>query len=810
MLKNYLKIAFRSFAKDRVYAVINLAGLAIALASVLIIAAFVEYELSFDKYYSNSNRIYRVVVEKMKDSIAEKTFSFPDPLAYTLKDEFAEIESVSKLAISGADFIINDKITRVNFIKVDSIFLHIFNLPFLYGNAQTALLNNNSIVLTESTAKKLFPAQGAIGKTLNYKNYSGITQSYTVTAIIKDIPPNTHFSAEAIVTNPLKKETLNWRGYRTSGVEYIMLKKDADIKRFEKKIPSIYEKYDFPKDVQVLLQPVTSIHLHSNIKGEPFSNGDIKNVYIFSFVAFLILFIACINYINLTTARSLQRVREVGMRKVMGAGKKQLAFQFIAESVLFFLVALPAAFFIAYLLWPLFTGIADINAGKDYLLNWKFTGAVILLSFVTGIISGAYPAFFLSRLRPISILNDWQKSFVVNLNIRKTLIVFQFVISIALIIATIIVYRQHALLNNMQLGFNKNYLITLPSQNFEGKAGTFKNELKTSKDIVDVSMSSWTLGKSYGGSSSMSQPGDSLKQWDFGFVYADLDFLETMQIKLIQGNDFRTYPILSLRNFDSLLDPIGKQLTPEEFSNIIKTKPIIITKTITQTIGLREPVVGKVLELGALQGTIIGEIDNFIGISLLEKSPMVVMGVSVNPNFGNTYIRINSQNIPQTIEFIKEKWKHFFPEANFEFSFVDDQIASLYKAQQRLAILFTAFATLAIIISLMGLFSLVALMARQRTKEIGIRKVLGASVPEIVSLLSGSFIKLIFIAFIIAAPVVSWAMNVWLQDFQYRVSISWWIFLLAGLGSLGFALLVVAAQAVKAAKANPVESLRTE
>jgi len=458
----------------------------------------------------------------------------------------------------------------------------------------------------------------------------------------------------------------------------------------------------------------------------------------------------------------------------------------------------------------LFIGIADINAGRDYLLNWKFIGAVILLSFVTGVTSGAYPAFFLSRLQPISILKDWQKSFVVNLNIRKTLIVFQFVVSIALIISTIIVFRQHSLLNNMQLGFNKNYLIALPFQSFKGQAGSFKNELKTSKDIFDVSISSWEPGKSYGNSASMSQPVDSLKEWSFGFVNADLDFLKTMQIKLIAGNDFSTSPIVNIRNFDSLLNLKGNQLSNDAKKNLSNTKPIIITKATAEGLGLKEPVIGQVLELSALRGTVIGVIDNFIGISLMEKSSMVVIEADINPDFGNTYIRINSKNIPQTIDFLKQKWKFFFPDRNFEFSFMDDQIAALYKDQQRLATLFTAFATLAIIISLMGLFSLVALIAQQKTKEIGIRKVLGASVMEIVGLLSGSFIKLILIAFIIAAPLVSWAMNIWLQDFQYRTSISWWIFLIAGLGSLCFALIVVAIQAIRAAVANPVKSLRTE
>ena len=810
MIKNYLKIAFRSFIKDKVYATVNLIGLAIALAGVLMIAAYVKYELSFDQHYSNFNRIYRVVADRKKDSIAEKTFMIPDALAYTLKDEFPEIESVTKIMYTQNDFILDGENIHVKYVKVDSTFFRIFNLPFVAGNAASSLINNNSIVLTENLAKKLFPSQNAIGRLLNYKDYTNVLKSYTVTGIIKDIPPGTHFQAEAIVAETKNQEPLDWRAFGSFGVKYIMLKRGANIKALDNKISSIYKKYYFPKDTKIEFQPVTSIHLYSHIKNEPYPTSDIKYIYIFSFVALLILLVACINYINLTTVRSLQRVKEVGIRKVVGAEKKQLAFQFISESVLLFCVALPVALLIAYSLWPWFAKIVDIDAGNLVLLNWKFITVIILISIVTGVISGSYPAFFLSRLQPVSVLKDGQKGVSINLNIRKTLIVFQFVISIGLIVATIVVYKQLYLLNNMQLGFNKEYLIKLPYQKFKGQMTTFKNELKTGRDILGVSVSSWKLGDSYGSSSSMSRPDDSTKNWNFGFVRADADFLNTMQIKLIAGKNFLPTYLLTIDNIDSLLNPLNKKLTDEEYLNVISSRPIIITKATTEILGLKQPVVGQVLKLDALQGTVVGEINDFIGISLLEKSPMVVISKEMNLPFGNTYIRINSKNIPETIDFIKNKWKQFFPDSGFSFSFMDNDIANLYKSQQRLATLFTTFATLAILISLLGLFSLVALIAQQRTKEIGIRKVLGASVSEIVIMLSGNFIKLILLAFIIATPIVWWAMNNWLQDFQYRINISWWIFLIAGLGSLAFALIIVSIQALKAAIANPVKSLRTE
>lgn len=809
MLKNYFKIALRTFAKDKTFAFITLFGLVIGLASVFIIAAYVKYELSFDKDYSNSDRIYRLAVERKVDDEFKKTFSFPDPLVYTLKDEFPEIEAVSYVRKSDMDFIIDNKSLNVNLLIADSSFFKIFNLPFIAGNAESPLSVEGSMVITESTAKRLFGDQQAIGKDLNYRNYDGKILSYNITGVIKDIPTNTHFQTEAIISQPMKSSILNWRGFSTRGLKYLMLKKGTDVKALDKKILSIYGKYKFPEDVKVILQPVRSIHLYSDVEGDQSANGDIKYVYIFSFSALLILLIACINYMNLTIARSLQRTKEVGMRKVMGAKKRQLSFQFISESVLFFIIALPFAIILAHIFWPAFIKIMEINYGNNFLFDGQFLISVLLGSIVVGIISGAYPAFFLSRLKPISILKDWQKGLRVNMGIRKTLIVFQFVISITLIIATAVIYKQLSLLNNKSLGFDRDYLVTLPVQGFRDGTETFKNELKSGKDIIDATVSPWYLGESYGQSGSMTQPGDSVKNWYFGFVQADNDFFKTMKIKLHSGRFFSDQFPSDTINVDALINAKGKNITNEEFLYILSLKSIILTSNTVKEMGLKEPIEGQSLNLSSVRGTVIGVVDDFIGISLLKKNPMVIIEKGAS-DYGNTYIRINSKNIPQSIAFIEKTFKKFFPDTVFQYSFMNDEVAKLYKDQQRLATLFTAFALLGILIAVMGLFSLVALTVKQKTKEIGIRKVLGAGAKEIVLLLSGSFIKLILIALVIASAVGWWGMNIWLEDFQYRTTINWWIFVGAGLGCLCFALVVVALQAIRAAAANPVEALRTE
>ena len=806
MLRNYLKTAFRSFVKDRKYALVNLLGLATGLAGVMIISAYVKYELSFDRWYSHSDRIYKIVVEERKDSVVQP-IGYPDPLPYTLKDEFPEIESVSRLSRGGDGFIIHGRTLGISDAQVDSSFLQVFNFPFITGNARSALRNENSIVLTQSAAKKLFPDQNPVGRQLTYKDYKGGLQAYNVTGVIRDIPSNTHFSTEAFVSKTPAKESLSWNGYRSSGDSYIMLKQGTDIDQLNKKLPTIYKKYGFPEHTKVIFQPVTAIHLRSASSDGTFSGGNIRYVYIFSFIAILILFIACINYINLSVARSLQRIREVGMRKVMGAQRKQLIGQFISESVLFFCSALPVAFLIAYLLWPFFCGIMDIELSRIYLLNGKFILLIICAGLLTGVLAGSYPAFFLSRLNPISILKDWQKSFALNLRIRKSLIVFQFAISIALIICTLVVYRQLHFMNNMPLGFNKDYLVSLPLEpDAHGKVAAFKQALKSGKDVLGVTAAEWAPG---GYRTTGSQNGPSGEEWDFAYMYADLDFLKTMQIKLREGRDFSSSYASDMVNVDSVISSSRQKLSHEEL-NLEYSQSVLITEKTVQNLGLKEPVVGQVLKYSALRGTVIGVIDDFIGTSLLKENPMVVIRCHPDYEGGNMYIRINSKNIPQTMAFLERTRKKFFPENQLSFSFVDDDIADLYREQQRLATMFTAFAVLAILIAVMGLFSLVALTVQQKTKEIGIRKVLGADVAEIVRLLSGSFVRLILIGLLIASPVAWWAMNKWLQDFPYRTQISWWIFFASGISALLLALLVISIQSARAAMANPVKSLRTE
>ncbi|MDB5246100.1 MAG: putative transport system permease protein [Segetibacter sp.] len=805
MFKNYFTIAVRNFLRHKSLSFINLAGLAIGLASVIMILSYVQYELSYDKHYSNAERTYRLVQVKNKENTSEEFVFLPEGLAGTFQKELPEVEATTCVYNSKFNFLRKGENISVAALHADSGFFKVFNLSFIYGNPETALKENRNIVITEKVAKMFFKSTNPVGEKLNSKSYDGSLVIFTITGVIKDIPPNTHFKGDVITANN-KTENLSWSSY-SAVPQYILLRNKTDLSSVENKLKALYPKYDFPKDTKIKFQPATSIHLHSNIADEPFVNSDIRYVYIFSLTAFLILFIACINYINLTTARSLQRVKEVGIRKVLGAGRKQLSYQFIGESFLFFCSAIPFALLIAHSFWPLFIKILNIEPGNNYLMSPQNILIISAISIISGIASGVYPSFFLSKLQPVTILKDWQKSFKVNLGIRKTLIVLQFVISVTLIISTIVIYKQLHFINNMPLGFNKDHLIVVPFQTFQNSPASFVNELKKNSNIKSVSTASWNIGERYAASASMDKPGDSTKEIKFNFVDADFDFLKTMEVSLVDGRDFSTAYPSDLVAIDSVLHL--KKYSNTEYENILASRPIIITENTADALQVKHPV-GQTLKFGALQGTVIGIIKDFQGLSLHQKASPLVIRASPAKLSGYTYVRISAGNTQATVSYIQATWKKFFPESKFDFSFADERLQKLYDSERRLASLFTVFAVLAICIACSGLFSLVALIVQQRTKEIGIRKVLGANVGEIVELISKDFLLLITIAILVASPIAWYAMNSWLQNFAYRINVSWWLFVVAGAVVITIALITISIQAIKAAIANPVKSLRTE
>ncbi|HEY8970748.1 MAG TPA: FtsX-like permease family protein, partial [Puia sp.] len=420
-----------------------------------------------------------------------------------------------------------------------------------------------------------------------------------------------------------------------------------------------------------------------------------------------------------------------------------------------------------------------------------------------------YPSLLVSRLHPVYILKGWQKKFHISLDIRKPLIVFQFVVSVVLIIATLVVYSQLRLLNNKELGFNKENLIFLPYEQYKSPEA-FKNLLKENTDIKNVTIATWEAGKGYGTTTTFTSSIDSNKEWKFSFVDGDFDLINTLQARLVKGRDFSRDYATDRKDIDSLAWHSSIKIGSDEFRRLMNSRSIIVTQQTVENLQLKEPVIGQTVDKSGLQGTIIGVVKDFNGTSLLKKQSMVVLEVDPVQKNGYAYIRIDGRNTAQTLAYIEKTWKQFFPAKGFEFSFVDEKIQQLYSSQQKLAGMFNSFAVLAILIAVIGLFSLLAISVRQRSKEISIRKVLGANVSQIVRLLSTGFVKLILLAITIASPLAWWLMNKWVQDFEYRTAIHWWIFAVAGSFVVIIALAVIVLQAIRVAVANPVVNLRAE
>jgi putative ABC transport system permease protein len=809
MIKNYLIIGYRNFRKGHIYSFINLSGLAIGLASVMLIIDYIGYELSFDKQFSKSGRIYQLVMESHATSPVERNMQTPEPLGKTLADEFPEIASSTILYPFEATYLVDNRPVQVNSMMVNPNFFEIFDLPIIKGNKATALKDESGIVLTRETAEKLFPGAEAIGKILSRKSFDGSVTYYTVTAIAENIPANTHFYADVISSQATSTQALNFRAY-SALPQYVLFKPNANVARVEAKMQAVLEKYNLNKTSRIQLLPLADIHLRAGkISSYNLNISDIRYIYIFGSAALLILLIACINYVNLTTAQALQRVKEVGIRKTLGSGWMQLSFQFIGESFLFFFFANILAAAVSVLALPVFNKMLQVNLQLTDLFSFQNTALFFAIALITGLLSGAYPALFLLRMQPAGILKDKNGGLKINFSIRKVLIVFQFSISIILIVATTIVWQQLDLFHNRPLGFNKNHLLILPSIHLKSKPDAFKTKLLDHSDITSVSFAELDLGNAIGNSSSMSDPSDSTRRLNFGFVYGDLDFLETMGIKIESGRNFSIQFPSDNVDYDSLYSIARKKSDFKLAEELLHRSPIIITQSLAKALQLKQPV-NKVIRMDALQGTVVGVVKDFQVTTLKEASPLLVFKRKKTWLGTTSYVRLNNRNIPESIRYIEKTWKQFFPEQNFHYSFADDNLQKLYESENRMASIFSSFALLAIAISTLGLFSLAALIVKQRTKEIGIRKVLGASVSEISLLLSRDFVVLIMIAALIASPLAWYGMNQWLQDFANRVAIQWWIFALAAAAALLTGITTVSIQTIRAAKANPIEALKTE
>ncbi len=811
MIKNYLTIAWRNLVKNKVFSSINIVGLAIGLASFILIALYVVDELSYDQYNNKADRIYRINSYIKFGGTELKMAVSSDAMGTALKKDYPEVEdyvrfynsSGSKLVKKGNQFINED-----NVVHADSTLFNVFTLPVLSGDTRTALNDPNTVVITESTAKKYFgTTDNVVGKTIETNENNSTL--YKITAIIRDIPHNSHFHFDFIFS--MKNVDYRWGNYVSHNFQtYILLRPGTDPLAFEKNFPQYIDKYVLPQAKEYMqinsmeefkksgnrmeytLMPLTDIHLHYDMPPELGVNGNIQYVYIFSAVAIFILLLGCINFMNLSTARSVSRSKEVGIRKVLGTQKKSLIGQFLTESTLMVFLSLILGIFIAWLSVSYFNQIAGKELSISRLFKSNFLAFLLLLPFVVGIVAGFYPAFFLSSFQPVTVLKGKINAGFKKSKLRSSLVVFQFFISITLIIGTIIVYQQLGYIQNKKLGFNKAQVLIVNSTGTLADPDAFRNEISK---LSGVRMSSFAGYLPVEGSSrsdntfSKEAVMDSKNGFNMQYWSVDYDYVKTLGMEIIKGRDFSP---------DYGTDSSG----------------VIINETAAGILGYDNPIGKKVYTNDnnnppkSISYTIIAVARNFHFQSLKQNIGPVCLKLGWNKWV--TVFKVSPVDIQTLLKTIESKWKASNPAMPFSYQFLDDAFDNMYRSEQRVGKVAISFAILAILIACLGLFGLATFMAEQRIKEIGVRKVLGASVSTIVVMLSKDFAKLVLISAVIAFPVAWWAMHSWLQNFAYRINIGWWIFIVAGSLALLIAIITVSFQAIKAAIANPVKSLRTE
>ncbi|KZS38046.1 ABC transporter permease [Aquimarina aggregata] len=800
MFKNYIKIAWRNLLKNKGYSAINIGGLAIGMTCFLLITLFVRNELSYDSYHENGDNIYRVVHHSSKDNLDDRWIWGNAPVGKALKSDFSEV--IETVQFSGRSDVLLDYNERsfqeANCFYVDPTVFDVFSWPLISGNPETALKAPYSIVLTESIAKKYFGNEDPMGKSIDGVGGRANDGVYTVTGVMKDVPSNSHFSFDILMSMSSFYQTrpgiFDAWGY-VDFYTYFLVNDNFDQTAFQDKMPDFLKKNRPAGDAQyyydLSFEPLKDMYLNSKAARQPGITGNLSNIYIFIIIGFFILVIASINFMNLATARSLDRAKEVGVRKVIGADKKGLIYQFLGESLLMGMLSAVLGLVLVMICLPWMNTIT----GKQFLIREIFNGFTLSLyfatAFITGILAGSYPAFILSNFKPSSVLKGTFSTSKKGVNLRKGLVIFQFSLSIALIASTVIVYSQLDYMLNKNLGFDREQQLVIDF-NWDGQVRdnieTIKREFLNHPDISSVSASRTVPGGHFpaAGTNIETKEGP-MKNFDPFLYEIDVDFIPHYNIEIVAG---RAYS----RNFAT--DTISS---------------MIINEAAVKSFGYTDPseIIGKQFEQWGKEGTIIGVVKDFNYLSLHQK--VAPLTLRLEPSSSRYFsLQIKSQNLQKTIKDIKDKWAALAPHRPFLYSFLDDSFNTQYEADFKFKKLFTIFSFLAILIACLGLLGLAIYSAMQRTKEIGIRKVLGAEASSIVKLLSKDFIKLVLIAVVIATPFSWYAMHKWLGGYAYRVDVNWWVFGMAGMIALAIAILTISFHAIKASMANPVKSLRTE
>ncbi len=811
MLKNYLKIALRNIRKHKGYSFINIGGLAVGLACALFILLWVQDELSFDRFHANAKVLFRVEQDQKGGQGTFHINVTPYPLGPALKEEIPEIEDSVRVADPGTLLI---RYGEKAFFEsaagaVDPSYLQLFTFPLIRGNAETALAEPHSLVLSEELAKKYFGSEDPLGKTITVNN----NYLFKVTGVMKKIPDNSTLISGVLMPFDFVKElgqySDSW-GYNEV-VTWIRLHRESPVARVNQKItqwyrdrrmqqfmsnpqvreqvrtdPEAKKRLDAYTGPQFRLMPLTDIHLRATF-GFGQQVGSIQYVYTFAAIALFVLLIACINFMNLATARSANRAKEVGLRKVVGAFRRNIAGQFYGESILTTFLAVAVSLGLVALLLPAFNNLSGKKLPIVMLLDGKFLLGILAVTAVTAAVSGSYPAAFLSSFHPVRVLKGSLNAGARSALFRKTMVVIQFGLSILLLIGTGVVYRQLDYMRNKKLGYDKEHLIYLPLRGDTPKSyPALKVELLQDAGILGVTGADQRPTQISSNSGGADWEGkDPERRVLISEAFVDFDYPETLKIEMAAGRTFSKE--FSMDGGDSYL----------------------VNEEVVRLMGIdASSAIGKRFNF-MVDGTIVGVMKNF-HFQRIQRA-IEPLAIVVNPaEIRYAIVRLRAGDIPASMETVKSAWKKINPLYPFEYSFFDEDFGRMYQSDERMGAILKYFAAMAVIIACLGLFGLASFTAEQRTKEIGVRKILGASVPEIVFLLSGEFAKWVMIANIIAWPVGYFVMRKWLQGFAYRTGIAWWLFVLAGAGALAVALVTVSIQAFKAARANPAKALKYE
>lgn len=798
MFRNYLKIIFRNFSKNKTFSFINIIGLTIGLTSCLLIALYIQQQLSFDKFQKNGGRIARVIMGySFEGSDAGNKGNYTSVrVPVVMKQNFPEVKD-AVIMTNGKKIIRynNSLVTENNFMYADSSFFNLFSFDLLEGNKNTALTEPYSVVLTQSSAKKYFGNADPVGKTLQL---SGDSNFYKITGLVADCPANSQIQFDFIAsfsTFGMSKEYYStyWNANYTT---YLLLHDKKSISTLQAKLPAFMKKEMEGQHATVnfYLEPFNKIHLYSPY--DAFApNVSITYIYILAGVALLILVIACFTYINLSTARSVERAKEVSIRKVAGAQKNQIFWQFIGESAVVCCIAVLLGLTCATLLLPSFSQLTNQQLQLSSLLSWPILAVAVLIIAVVSFAAGSYPALVLSSFQPARVLKGAFKNAASGQWLRKSLIIFQFVISVFLIVSTFIIQQQLYYIQHKKLGYDREHVLVLPVSYGPKNVDLIKTEFKQNTDVKNVSLCYNTPVSILGGYNMSKPEMPENAQIAVTANPVDNEFIPAAGLQLIAGENLTTQDLKDVSDEDEDAQPVFHFIINESAAKQLGWTP--------------QEAVGKKMFLDKSRpGYVRGVVKDFNFQSLRNPIKPVVLFPSP---YGNTLmVKITGNHIPQTISFLQEKWKTLVPDRPFEYRFLDDDYNKLYQNELRLGKIMNIFASIAIILACIGLFGLSAYSAQQRVKEIGVRKVLGATVSNIVFVLSKDFIKLAFIAALIAFPIAWWAMHSWLQRYEYRISIEWWVFVVTALATLLIALLTVSFQAVKAALSNPVKNLRTE